>query len=251
MNWMISANANVYDLNGAYQKLGIIDWRQNKRKYSEGDKVYIYCTSPLQKVMYESIVIDYNIKEEDKIDDREFWNGLSTYTGTYVRLKIVKEIDSDGLNLDNLKKHGLKAAPQGPMKLKGELDAYITNFFSTEENNHFPELIADENCIEGAIQTIQVNKYERSKEARDKCISVHGCSCKVCDINFETKYGELGKGFIHVHHIIPLGEIREEYVVNPVNDLVPVCPNCHAMLHRKINGKNLPIDELKLLLELV
>ncbi|MEG1241999.1 MAG: HNH endonuclease, partial [Oscillospiraceae bacterium] len=59
------------------------------------------------------------------------------------------------------------------------------------------------------------------------------------------RYGEVGKNFIHVHHKIPLNEISEEYVVDPVNDLIPVCPNCHAMLHRKINDKYLSIEELK------
>ena len=64
-------------------------------------------------------------------------------------------------------------------------------------------------------------------------------------MNFEEKYGAIGKDFIHVHHKIPLSEINEEYIVDPVNDLIPVCPNCHAMLHRKINDKYLNIEELK------
>ena len=46
-------------------------------------------------------------------------------------------------------------------------------------------------------------------------------------------YGEIAKGFIHVHHLIPLSEIKENYQVNPKTDLIPVCPNCHAMLHRQ------------------
>ncbi|MEG0771017.1 MAG: HNH endonuclease, partial [Clostridia bacterium] len=62
-------------------------------------------------------------------------------------------------------------------------------------------------------------------------------------------YGEIGKDFIHVHHLKPLNEIGEEYIVNPVNDLIPVCPNCHAMLHRKINAKYLSVEELKSLLK--
>ncbi|RME44545.1 MAG: HNH endonuclease, partial [Chloroflexi bacterium] len=47
------------------------------------------------------------------------------------------------------------------------------------------------------------------------------------------EYGELGKGFIHVHHVIPLSEIDSRYEVDPINDLCPVCPNCHAMIHRE------------------
>ena len=58
-------------------------------------------------------------------------------------------------------------------------------------------------------------------------------------------YGELGKDFIHVHHIVPLNTIGEEYKVDYKNDLIPVCPNCHAMLHRKLNNKYYSIEELK------
>ncbi|MEZ8547374.1 HNH endonuclease [Vibrio sp. T3Y01] len=87
--------------------------------------------------------------------------------------------------------------------------------------------------FEGALQTVKVNRFERNQKARDVCISHHGASCKVCDINFVQTYGNLGAGFIHVHHIVPISEICNEYEIDPVNDLVPVCPNCHAMLHRK------------------
>jgi 5-methylcytosine-specific restriction protein A len=43
----------------------------------------------------------------------------------------------------------------------------------------------------------------------------------------------LGAGFIQVHHTVPLSSIGTEYVIDPIRDLIPVCPNCHAMLHRK------------------
>lgn len=58
-------------------------------------------------------------------------------------------------------------------------------------------------------------------------------------------YGELGKEFIHVHHIVPLHEIKETYKVDYRKDLGPICPNCHAMLHRKIDDRTLDIAELK------
>lgn len=58
-------------------------------------------------------------------------------------------------------------------------------------------------------------------------------------------YGDLGKGFIHVHHIVPLNQIKEDYEVNYKTDLIPVCPNCHAMLHRKVNNEYYSVEELK------
>ena len=58
------------------------------------------------------------------------------------------------------------------------------------------------------------------------------CCCSICGFDFEKNYGELGKGFIHVHHIVPVSKIGPNYIIDPVKDLIPVCPNCHAMLHR-------------------
>ncbi|WP_294635523.1 hypothetical protein [uncultured Aquabacterium sp.] len=98
---------------------------------------------------------------------------------------------------------------------------------------------------EGATKTVLVNAYERSAEARRRCIEHHGYACAVCDVHFELHYGsELGKGFIHVHHLKPLHVIGVDYEVDPVADLRPVCPNCHAMLHRK-RGQTLSIEELR------
>ena len=86
---------------------------------------------------------------------------------------------------------------------------------------------------EGDVQRVTVNRYERDRKARDACIAHHGLRCAVCDLSFEERYGEPGKGFIHVHHKRPLHRMRASNLVNPRTDLIPVCPNCHAMLHRR------------------
>lgn len=97
--------------------------------------------------------------------------------------------------------------------------------------------------IEGSKEIITVNKYERNIQARNKCIEIHGCFCKICKFDFEKFYGSLGSKYIHVHHIIPLYKIQNEYNVCPEKDLIPICANCHAMIHR---GRNtLSIEELK------
>lgn len=99
---------------------------------------------------------------------------------------------------------------------------------------YFPEeLDESEIHIEGAKRAVTINLYERDPEARRKCIAKWGTSCSACGFHFEYFYGSLGKDYIHVHHLKPLSEIGGEYQVDPVNDLRPVCPNCHAMLHRR------------------
>ncbi|MCK7546225.1 HNH endonuclease [Marinobacter bryozoorum] len=98
----------------------------------------------------------------------------------------------------------------------------------------YPELApASVSIREGAVTKVQVNAYERNPVARSICIEHYGCSCVVCGFDFEQKYGDIGKGFIHVHHLRELASIGTEYQVDPLKDLRPVCPNCHAMLHRR------------------
>ena len=84
---------------------------------------------------------------------------------------------------------------------------------------------------EGSVKQVTINVYERDYKARAACIAEYGATCQVCDLNFENKYGKIGKGFIHVHHKVDLATIGESYQIDPINDLIPVCPNCHAMLH--------------------
>lgn len=93
----------------------------------------------------------------------------------------------------------------------------------------FPDEMAG--YVEGATKKVYVNAYERNREARDTCLKHYGVKCIVCKFDFEEKYGPIGKSFIHVHHLKPISRQSGEHSVNPVTDLRPVCPNCHAMLH--------------------
>jgi 5-methylcytosine-specific restriction protein A len=96
---------------------------------------------------------------------------------------------------------------------------------------------------------ITVNAYERDSKARKICLELYGYKCSVCGFDFEEKYGSIGKGKIHVHHIVPISEYKKEYMLNPRKDLRPVCPNCHLMIHSK--KEPFTIDELKEIIETV
>jgi hypothetical protein len=86
---------------------------------------------------------------------------------------------------------------------------------------------------EGSPRTVLLDRYERNRHARAACLAHYGTDCVVCGISFEDVYGELGLDFIHVHHIRSLSAIKQEYEVDPIQDLRPVCPNCHAMIHSR------------------
>lgn len=87
--------------------------------------------------------------------------------------------------------------------------------------------------IEGKQSEVVRTRYERSARARHECLDIHGVRCSVCDIDFEEQYGEIGRGYIEVHHLRPVSSGSGKRKVNPRRDLRPVCRNCHAMLHKR------------------
>jgi 5-methylcytosine-specific restriction protein A len=108
------------------------------------------------------------------------------------------------------------------------------------------EILGESGLPEGAMKQVLVNKYERSPRNRSACISFHGTRCHICDFDFGDMYGEFASNYIHVHHIVPVSKIGPAYKVDPIRDLVPLCPNCHSALHIK-NPPLLP-SELKSIL---
>ena len=113
-----------------------------------------------------------------------------------------------------------------------------------------PEEIPDAestDLYEGAIKSVTVNAYERNSRARKRCIEHWGTTCVVCGFNFEKVYGQLGKGFIHIHHLIPVAQIGKIYQIDPISDLRPICPNCHSMIHSQ--NPPMTINEIKKLIK--
>lgn len=86
---------------------------------------------------------------------------------------------------------------------------------------------------EGHRYDVNTSRYERNPVNRVLCLAEYGYTCQICGFNFEDRYGALGKDFIHVHHVVPVSSMGDDYVVDPIHDMIPVCPNCHAMLHRE------------------
>ena len=99
---------------------------------------------------------------------------------------------------------------------------------------------------EGAMRSVTLSTYERNPKARGLCIEHYGTACVACGFDFARTYGEVARDDIHVHHLTPLSSIGEKHEVNPVTDLRPVCPNCHAVIHRR--SPPFTIEEVQVLL---
>lgn len=104
----------------------------------------------------------------------------------------------------------------------------------------------DITLLEGAPIVRRTILYERNPRARELCLQVYGTACSVCGLDFGRVYGVEVEGYIHVHHTRPLATIGAEYEIDPVEDLRPVCPNCHAVIHQ--GGKLRSIDEVRAML---
>jgi predicted RNA-binding protein with RPS1 domain len=118
--------------------------------------------------------------------------------------------------------------------LELDLERYYSDW-SGETEKIFPagKIPEPAKFSEGASRVVTVNYYERNPAARRTCIEYHGVSCAVCGFSFAQAFGSLGDGFIHVHHLNPVSEQDGEYTLDPVRDMRPVCPNCHAMIHKR------------------
>jgi len=120
--------------------------------------------------------------------------------------------------------------------LRNELkDALLSIHSEKRINPKLPEdfIIETETFIEGKQKSVLTTIYERNPKAREVCLKHHGYKCKICGFDFEEKYGAIGKGIIHVHHVNKASYTNNEHKIDPVKELIPLCPNCHTVVHSK------------------
>ena len=125
-----------------------------------------------------------------------------------------------------------------PGDVAEELSSLILEINDSSDGQRITEVF-----VEGRRKRVVAYQIERNPQARRLCINHYGTTCTVCGFNFEEEFGSIGEGYIHVHHLNPISEINEQHEIDPVKDLRPVCPNCHAMLHR--SRPPLSIEELQ------
>jgi 5-methylcytosine-specific restriction protein A len=179
------------------------------------------------------------------------WDGTKGKTSNYVDIEFdilinpSKNVLFDKTFLDNIDPQNLQQwfPQQSGISIKPEvIDSLESKWFDfITENKYIRNSFVSNDVLtdikktfrEGKSKDIIQTRYERNPEARKRCLIHYGFSCKVCTFNFENHFGEAGKGFIHVHHINQISEIGGEYEIDPIKDLIPVCPNCHSMIHSK------------------
>ena len=207
----------------------------------------------VQDGMNKNSAMDYIYNYSNLIQGKLFTRTTNAYGTDYYLSRIYEESGQLGLQnaLISLSQHIEYYEEKSGASVNKRREIY-EKFLKLLDKK--PELIvyADEvdkniKYAEGKTKTVLVNSYERNTVARQKCIEHYGVVCQVCGFDFEKIYGSIGKGFIHVHHKVDIATIGNEYSIDPINDLIPVCPNCHSMLHKKKPAYL--VDELKQMME--
>lgn len=151
----------------------------------------------------------------------------------------------------NYWRDGVRAIDEGTYQLiisKGRVNKVSeqkTAYISDKNAENYQDSL--ESFSEGKASKRYVTTYERNPKYRKQAIAIHGDSCTACGFNFGEFYGEYAEGFIHIHHIVPVSEFETPKEIDPETDLVPLCANCHCIVHRK-KDKTLSIHEIRKLI---
>jgi len=212
------------------------------RKIKEGDVLFCYCVKigvvAIGKVMAEW---DGVSREDPLYEDRQ-------EQGKVYKIKVNwhSDLTISPIPYKKLSEFGFFSVRQTLQEIKSKETA--TKILALVESyNDIPYLddIPEGNEIfyEGEKRRVLVNAYERDREARKKCIDHFGTRCVICGIDFSLCYGPEFEGITHIHHLKKMADVGKKYQVNPLRDLIPVCPNCHTAIHSR--KEPYTIEEMK------
>jgi len=117
--------------------------------------------------------------------------------------------------------------PRSYTTIDGRIEERLEELLKSELLKSYPP----EPIIEGGSKSVLLTVYERNRRARQECLEHYGTACYGCGVSFGKTYGETAKGYIQVHHLRAVSGRGGEHVVDPIKDLRPICPNCHAVVH--------------------
>lgn len=230
----------IIDSNGACSFIEKKNWKTAQVYFEEAknnnqELLCIFAPAETTNVIYSYAVID-NIYIENRNKTIVTIRNMTKIFSLIKKTEILK-ISGDAINEHYIRPYLLCLTKSIISKINMQIKDDDGVGFGIEE------IIETNGYLEGKYTTSIVNRYERDPNARRACIEIYGTKCQICGFDFEEKYGDYGKGFIHIHHKTQLSELKET-ITNPQIDLIPVCPNCHAMIHKN-NNKPLSIEELR------
>lgn len=268
--WIFQGNPKVFDIDNYVKNHKYIWWSLRQEYYQDkieiGDEVFLWRSDGGRRgtggILAKAKVVSLPQEETDDENAEDYWH---TDDGANSYLAIKLEVLDVRLGEGFISRLSLLEHPVLKNLLILRLRQQTNYLLSVEHANEINKLwslkiikeiekdieaeFAEEDYYytDGKVKEFFGKRYERNIENRKKAIEIHGLSCAACGFNFEEVYGERGKDFIEVHHVKPLSTLKEEMVIDAKEDLVPVCANCHRMIHRRKENV-LTVEELKTLL---
>jgi len=221
-----------------------IDWSCANSQPQNGDSFFIMKVSTKNNGIFCSGVVDSFVKNTHSESNKT--KKLNTIHGT---INILLNPKKDNILDVNILKEKFKIQrwepQQSGIEIKPDIQDEFLDLWLNFINKNKKYKNVKKELFEGNTQQKLYTFQERNIYAREECLKHYGYTCQICKKSLEDIYGEIGKNFIHVHHINFLANTKGTHKVDPIKDLIPVCPNCHSMLHVKYNGNYVQIDELK------
>ncbi len=272
--WIFQGNPTRFDVDNYLLENEIIWWSIRQAHFADvielGDEVFIWRSDGTNKgsggIVARTRVVDLPQEYMDEEESAAYWyEDAPTEPYLAVELKVLEVAVEHGIKRLELQEHDvlsdlliLRLRQKTNYLVDAEHALHLQQLWqeriqSSKEDllqTILEDLAAEEvenGNVEGNVKFYYGKQYERNAENRQRAIQIHGLDCYVCGFNFEAAYGERGAGFIEVHHLKPLSSLEEATEINPNTDLVPLCANCHRMIHRR-NNDVLTIEELKALL---
>jgi hypothetical protein len=191
------------------------------------------------------LVKDINVQIVSNLEKFETECARIRRTGLILETNAKGIVEMSSLELENLPAFELTMFTDPPLDQSSiDRDLEIQKLTQLLENSlvllyllisHFDENpgVLGIGEIEGEIGRRSCNSYSRSARNRVLCLEKFGYVCHACGLNPESVYGQSGKKIIHVHHREPLSLMGEPKALDPYEDLVPLCPNCHNFAHKR------------------
>jgi len=232
-------------------------WAVGNRKsgISKGDRILFLRQGEEPRGLLASGLVKKEIYEDKHWDDPK-------KMATYIDFEVIQALSLDnllpvkrllkevsGVKWNSLQASGTSVSSSDVIDVVCSWDEWYerqSNSISLKDKSD-PVGDDEEGLPEGATKKITVNSYERSPKNRQGCLDFHGYDCWACDMSFEGVYGERGKEFVEVHHVVPISKMGAGYKINPKKDLVPLCSNCHRMIHRRKDDLLTPSQIRKIL----
>ena len=272
--WIFQGNPTRFDVDNYLLENKTIWWSIRQAHFADvielGDEVYIWRSDGTNKgsggIVARTKVVGLPQEYMDEEESATYWyKDAPTEFYLAVELRVLEIAVEHGINRMELQEHDvlsdlliLRLRQNTNYLVAAEHALHLQQLWQERIQSSKEELLqtiledlaaeeVENGNVEGNVKVYYGKRYERNAENRQRTIQIHGLDCYVCGFNFEAVYGERGADFIEVHHVKPLSSLEEATEVNPNTDLVPLCANCHRMIHRRKNDV-LTIEGLKALL---